>query len=79
MFKKFLSRNLAASRGVPDEIEDDMGGHIAVLQQNMDNLRVLLSGEKSYRKNKHHHPKDSTQNIITGIENVLKIRRQIER
>lgn len=78
-FVKFLEINLgvADEKGSKAQIRD-MEGIVPQISQIMGELGDLLSGERSMTEHRHHPVKSLVNSIVDGIQDVVKLRKEIE-
>lgn len=76
-FKKFLRRNLNAADGTGEINEITMGFLTANTESNIEELSDQLSGNRKLKDHPHHKPKDLTDEAISGIKAIIKLRREI--
>jgi hypothetical protein len=77
-YKRFSKRNLEASDEGTREQQKDMAGMVTHTSQIIGELSDLLGGRRKQKDHIHHSAKNLTDQAITGINNIVTIRREID-
>lgn len=75
---KFFKRNLGASQKGTESQQNDMEGVVAQTSQSSGKLSDFMGGRRKLKEHKHHDPKDLAERTIAGVEDIVKLRREIE-
>lgn len=79
LFEIFKRKNINYSEiHGTEEQKDDMVGLVAILQQMMGELGDILGGRRKMKDNPHHPIPDLTNGIVTNIDAIQKLRKEIK-